>query len=97
MIQESLLLAPCKLFPRFVSFDVPAVVTGGQNSGGLCVLVKRLSFGGATFEVLLQETSTLAVLLRSSSSSLLITVYAPNGTAHMDFYMQAYARFQALL
>jgi hypothetical protein len=97
-IQESLLLAPTKLFPGFVLFDVPAVVTGRRNSGGLCILVRRSSFRGTTFEPLIHESRILVVLLKWAKSSLLLcNIYTPNGTAHADFFVTLYARLQAVL
>ncbi len=100
LIQESLLLAPTKLFPGFVSFDVPAVVTRSRNSGGLAILVKRASLGATSFEVLVQDAHVLAVLLRWPQSSLLVcTVYAPLSStpSHTEFYVKLFAQLQAIV
>ncbi len=44
-VQESLQLTPTKLFPGYMVFDVPAVLTRGRPSGGLTTLLQRSTFG----------------------------------------------------
>ncbi len=99
LFQESLQLVPTKLFPGFVVFDVPAVVTGGRNSGGLTVALKGATFGAADLEVVANDSHLLAVLVRWPSFTLLLcSVYAPlHSGQHRDFFAMLYAQLSAIV
>ncbi len=76
--QETLQLKPTKLFPGFMVFDVPAVLTGGRPSGGLTTLLQRATFGSAEIATVAAEESLLALYVRWESFSLLLcNLYAP--------------------
>jgi hypothetical protein len=90
-IQESLHLTPTALFPRFMVYHVPAVVTSSRPSGGLLTLLRRDSFGSTTVEVVVSEQHLLAVVVRWPAFSLLLcNVYAPlsNGGDACAFFAQ---------
>jgi hypothetical protein len=96
LIQESLQLAPTKLFPGFVIFDVPAVVTGGRNSGGLSVILRRATFGAADLAPVICEPHLLAVLIQWQTFTLLLaSVYVPTSSTP-GFFESLYAQLEAL-
>jgi hypothetical protein len=98
-VQESLHLTAPTLFPRFMVYHVPAVVTSCRPSGGLVTLLRRDSFGSSTIEVVVAEQHLLAVLVRWASFSLLLcNVYAPlsNGGDAEAFFTELEGQLASL-
>ncbi len=96
LVQESLQLAPTKLFPGFVVFDVPAIVTCGRNSGGLSVLLRRATFGAGELTPVVSEPHLLAILVQWPNLVLLLaSVYVPTNSTP-DFFEKLYAQLETL-
>ncbi len=99
-IQESLQLTPTKLFPGFMVFDVPTVITRGRPSGGLTTLLRRLTFGSAEINTVAADESLLALHLRHGKHSLLLcNLYVPfHGDDDLpEFYEELQTRLASLV